>query len=287
VSLDEWHDYMNEQARKEKAMSESIKTLFEGAVQDGNLSQKSLQALNMIDPGAAIQQGFGVKVADVKAAEVVLVTLLVDHSGSIRYVKGNSDAIRNGHNGILAALGDSKQQDGILVMCRYFTPVPGTSSNVLYPYCALKDAVQMTPQNYDPNDGTPLYDETVVTLGAVIAKTQEFEDNGVAVRSVTAIITDGADAGSAKATAAHCKSLVHDMKLAEKHIVCAMGISDGGMTDFEQVFQDMGIDKQWILTPKNSPSEIRKAFQVVSQSAVRASQSAASFSKAALGGFGG
>jgi len=46
----------------------------------------------------------------------------------------------------------------------------------------------------------------------------------------------------------------------------------------------MGIDPRWILTPGNSPSEIKAAFRVFSQSAVRASQ-AASFSRASLGGF--
>ena len=63
-----------------------------------------------------------------------------------------------------------------------------------------------------------------------------------------------------------------------------MGIDDGG-TDFHQVFRDMGIREQWILTPGNSQKEIRNAFQVFSQSAVRASQSAGGFSQASLGGF--
>jgi hypothetical protein len=34
----------------------------------------------------------------------------------------------------------------------------------------------------------------------------------------------------------------------------------------------MGIPDRWVLTPGNSASEIRRAFQVFSQSAVRASQ---------------
>jgi hypothetical protein len=79
-------------------------------------------------------------------------------------------------------------------------------------------------------------------------------------------------------------ALVADLERAESHIVAAMGISDGS-TDFRRVFCEMGINDRWVLTPGNSPSEIRKAFQVFSQSAVRASQSA-SFSQTALGGFG-
>ena len=46
----------------------------------------------------------------------------------------------------------------------------------------------------------------------------------------------------------------------------------------------MGIRDEWILTPANSDGEIRKAFQVFSQSAMRVSQSAANFNS--LGGFG-
>jgi len=52
------------------------------------------------------------------------------------------------------------------------------------------------------------------------------------------------------------------------------------------VFREMGIEDQWILTPGNDGSQIRRAFQVFSQSAVRASQSAAHFGQAVLGGFG-
>ncbi len=51
----------------------------------------------------------------------------------------------------------------------------------------------------------------------------------------------------------------------------------------------MGIADEWILTPKNTRSEIRKVLNLVSQSAMRASQNAAAFSAVAsqgLGGFG-
>ncbi|MBI2633485.1 MAG: hypothetical protein HYW78_03840, partial [Parcubacteria group bacterium] len=130
------------------------------------------------------------------------------------------------------------------------------------------------------------YDETVVILGTVLAKTKEFMDNGVNVRTITLIVTDGADYGSHRQTPATVASVVKDMLMKENHIIAAMGIDDHGHTDFKQIFQEMGLEDRWILTPLNSQSEIRKAFQVFSQSAVRASQSAQSFSQTALGGFG-
>ena len=122
-------------------------------------------------------------------------------------------------------------------------------------------------------------------LGTVLAKAQEFSDNGVPVRTVTLIITDGADAGSVRADASSVASVVQDMVRAENHIVAAMGIDDG-YTDFRQVFKDMGIRDEWIMIPGNSDSEIRKAFQVFSQSAVRVSQGSGSFNQTSLGGFG-
>ena len=52
------------------------------------------------------------------------------------------------------------------------------------------------------------------------------------------------------------------------------------------VFRSMGIEDRWILTPGKDAADIRKAFLLFSPSAVRASQGGASFSRAAVGGFG-
>ena len=79
--------------------------------------------------------------------------------------------------------------------------------------------------------------------------------------------------GSKRATAKEVRALVADMVAQENHVVAAMGISDG-TTDFKKVFRDMGIADRWILTPGNTTSEIRKAFQVFSQSAAAVSAGA-------------
>ena len=254
----------------------NLNNLFQSAHDDGLLSQTSLQSLDVNDIGAQIQAGLGISVDDVMASEVVLVTIMPDDSGSIRF-GGNAQAVRGGHNAIIDALMSSKQSDNILIHNLYL------NGNVLYPYCPLDQAIRMTPQNYDPNQGTPLYDQSMVLLGTVLAKSQEFSDNGVPVRTVTLIISDGADAHSRRANAQDVASVVKDMLASENHIVAAMGIDDG-YTDFRKVFKQMGIRDEWILTPGNSDSEIRKAFQVFSQSAVRVSQSAGNLNS--LGGFG-
>jgi hypothetical protein len=233
--------------------------------------------LNVVDVGAQIQDALGVNVDDVQASEVVLVTMLIDDSGSIRFA-GNTKAVRDGHNLVLESLEASKQKDSVLVHTRYL------NGTVLFAYLPLAQAVRMDKGNYNPVHGTPLYDETVVTLGTVLAKAQQFAENGVPVRTVTLLVTDGDDQHSQRANAGKVKTLVRDMLRQECHIVAAMGVDDGAV-DFRLVFKGMGIRDEWILTPGNSRSEIRRAFEVFSQSAVQASQGGGNFSRTALGGF--
>lgn len=272
-----------------------VNQLFQHAQADGALSPQTLQMLENIDIGSQIQSGLGVSVDDVHASEVVLVTMMVDDSGSIRF-SGNAQTVRDGHNTVLDALLASKQGGGMLVHTSYL------NGFVLYPFLPLgvidgmerqksgkiryernPQVVNMNGKNYDPSLGTPLYDAAVVLLGRVFAKYQEFADQGVVARTVTLLITDGADESSARARASHVKLLVDDL-IGEHHIVAGMGI-DNGTTDFRQVFREMGIRDEWILTPKNSAGEIRRAFQVFSQSALRASQCGAAFSGVAANGF--
>lgn len=261
-------------------MSQTIdlNQLFGGAVDAGNVSADALQALQVNDIGTQIQAGLGISVDDVTTSEVTLVTQLIDDSGSIRFA-GNAGTVRNGHNQVLESLKECKQANGILAHCRYL------NGAVLYPYCLIQQAPLMTNANYDPVGSTPLYDQTAVTLGTVVAKVQEFEDNNVPVRAITLIITDGADMGSYRHTPHTLKPLVQSLLQTEMHIVASMGIHDGS-TDFRQIFRAMGIPDKWILTPGNSEKEIRAAFHLFSQSAMRVSQGSASFSQAAMGGFG-
>ena len=122
-------------------------------------------------------------------------------------------------------------------------------------------------------------------LAKMIAKVQEYSDEGIAVRTATLIVTDGNDQHSSKYGAADCKALIQDLLAMEMHIVAGMGIDDG-KTDFKAVFNEMGIEDKWILTPGDDAGEIRKNFAVFSKSASEASQNSTSFSQVAGGGFG-
>ena len=252
----------------------TAKKLLDAAHRTGTVSRAAMTALDVADLGAQIQAGLGVTVDDIAASEVVLVTMMPDDSQSIA-AAGNTVHVRDGHNLVLEALRRSRQAGEVFVHTRYL------NGHVLYPYVGLADAVEMDGGNYQPCLGTPLYDQTIVLLGTVLAKSTELAQAGVPVRTVTLLITDGADYGSTRASAKEVKALVGDLLAQEQHVVAAMGISDGA-TDFRAVFRAMGIPDRWILTPGNTAGEIRKAFQVFSQSAVALGGAAA----VAAGGFG-
>jgi len=263
------------------SQSSTIAGLFGSAINAGALSQETAQGINIIDLGQNIQAGFGINVDDVQATEVILVGALVDDSSSIRFGK-NSQTVRDGHNLIIDSLSGAgtKTRDGILMMTRYL------NKGILFPFIPITQATRMDTSNYDPNGGTPLYDQTAIFLATMLAKAQEFMNNGVPCRTISLIVTDGADVGSYQQSTVSVSKLVRDMYRGENHIIAAMGIKDkDSKVDFRDIFKEMGIEENWILTPGNSEQEIRAAFHTFSQSAVRASQNAAAFSQAA-GGFG-
>lgn len=249
----------------------NVSGLFQRAQADGSLSPKSASLLSVPDIGQDIGAALGVPADQFESSEAILVKLLIDDSGSIQ-AANNVDAIIDGHNGIIDALLGSKQKGAILVSATLL------NHGLLYPFTALERAPRLDHQNYRAYGGTPLYDQSVVVLGQVLAKSQEFADQGIPVRTVTGLMTDGEDVGSCRSQAADVATVVKDMRRSERHIVTAFGV-DNGNIDFQLIFTSMGIDPQWVLTPRNDPKEIRRAFQTFSQSAVRLSQGAV------MGGF--
>jgi hypothetical protein len=247
---------------KSKTLSPAeIAQLLKTAHQTGTISSATFGKFDIVDVGSQIQSGFGVSVDDVHASDVVLLTMMPDDSSSIASA-GNTDAVLLGHNQVIDTITASKQAGEVLAHTRYL------NGEVLFPYTTISNAIQMNRSNYDPRHGTPLYDQTAILLGTVIAKTAELASAGIGVRSVTLLITDGDDCGSKRYKAADIKRLVSEMLAQECHTIAAMGINDSS-TNFRQVFQSMGIPDRWILTPGNSPTEIRRAFSVFSQSAAR------------------
>lgn len=257
----------------------SVNDLFSNAVADGTITPASLNVIKNANFGAQIQNNLGISVQNVTSSDPFLVTLLIDDSMSIRQ-GGNEALIRAGHNHFLESLRGAKQDDGIIISCFYMN-----SDQPFYEFRSIDNAIEMNAQNYKATGATPLYDKTIMACSYMLAKQQEFMNTmNVLPRTLTMIITDGADWGSNRSIR-EVSQIVSDMIRREFNIVAGMGISDGS-TDFNDVFARMGIPQNWILTPQNNAHSIREAFDMASKSAVQLSRAAgASFSQQSLGGF--
>ncbi len=266
-------------------MSQTAQQLLNASLAEGTFNQNSLNILTNNNLQTTITNALGVDPNIISSSEVVLIAELLDNSGSMSHLV--TEAVQ-GCNLIDQALLDSKQSSGILKHVRLL------NGGQVHPFAELEHAPRMTAKEYHITGATPLYREIITILGVVGAKVTSFSQIGVPARCVTVILTDGANydpgmsASEERRVRDDCKILIDDLLRQENHIIIAVGIDDGS-TDFKKVFMDIGVPEKWILTPGNTESEVRKAFQVVSRSTVRASQTAGSFSQtvaAGLGGFG-
>lgn len=247
-----------------------------GAYETGRLTHRAMESLLAVpDVAARIGAGLGQTPDNER---VFLVSIVPDDSGSI-FAKNNAPWVAQGHNDIvdeLYSLSASESTDAILLHTRYL------NGQVLNPYTALATARRMDYSTYREGGGTPLYDQSVVALGTVVAKTVQLTALGAKVRTFTLLISDGADKHSMRTNAQSVAWIVGDMLGTGEHIVAGMGVRDG-VTDFRAVYREMGIKPGWILEVKDSRDAIRKAFRTISSKLTLAAGSEGGFAQLALG----
>ncbi len=246
----------------------------------GALSQQSADALHGTHRTALeISRGLG---EPSSAGELLLATLLVDDSPSIA---PNVVEVRLGHNNMLEALRTVDTTAEIRVLTRAF------NRGVLSPYRAITQALELDRSNFSGShlsDWTPLYLQSLLTLGTVVAKAQEEEDRGASVRTFTLIITDGVDNNSGTITASDVRAVVTDMlEFATNHIVAGMGIGERPGVSFGQIFRSMGIPERWIFTAGTDVEELREKFNEIVTKLELAASSEAGFAQLVAGSSSG
>ncbi len=222
------------------------------AYAEGELSEESKRALLAVgDIGTEAGWALG---SGSEGDEVLLVTILVDDSSSITEAPYGPEAVRLGHNLCLDVLQRAPGRQ-VQVHTRYL------NEGSLSPYLDVADAPRLNAANYRPIvPKTPLYRQSVLTLGAVFAKVRAERERGGRVRAFTLLLTDGGDNASADIASQHVRFLVQDMlEFSDDYIVAGMGI--GSPDYFRRTFTDMGIPKGWILTPDATAESIERVFR--------------------------
>jgi uncharacterized protein YegL len=200
----------------------------------------------------SIESALAGSYVDQSGGEIILITMQIDDSISME-----GDKIANvirGHNEIMDKM--SKTPQGMRVLVQ--TPrLNGASINPFRPFIHAK---HLSRENCQANGGTPLFEKTIVTLGTVLAKTEELVALGSQrVRSGTLLMTDGEAGDSTDSNKSMVASLVADMRQVGDHIVAGMGI--GSADQYRPTFLSMGIPPELIFSA-NSRDEILEAFRM-------------------------
>lgn len=222
------------------------------AYADGELSRESADSLRVVG-NIAGELGPTLGVSG-EAEDLLLVTTLVDDSTSITVAPYGPQAVRLGHNLCLDVL-DGQFNRQVLVHTRYL------NTGSLSPYTPVSAAPRLSENNYQPEvPHTPLHRQSVITLGSVMTKVRAEREQGHRVRAFTLLVTDGGDNASGHITAEHVRFLVKDMlDFSDDYIVGAMGI--GNPQGFRDIFTEMGVPKDWIMTPDATAADIERVFQ--------------------------
>jgi hypothetical protein len=242
----------------------------------GELDDPSRTALETQSVRAELAAGLG---GPSTADELLLATILIDDSASI---VPNIAEIRHGHNTMLEAL----EGPGTAEVCVQTRALNG---GVLSPYLPIDQAMRLNSHNFGDRQissaGTPLYRQSVVTLGTVMVKAREEAERGAKVRTFTLIITDAENLWlDSSITAKHVNYVITDMlEYADNHIVAGMGVGERPDISFHDIFDTMGIQRRWMFSSAADAERLREEFDKISRDLKLAAASETGFGQLVSG----
>lgn len=241
--------------------TQQVEDVLDSALQDGDLSARSHAILVENLDTLTTLGAQGVAPEDLLEDRVTLFVPIVDHTGSRSL---EADLMRSEYNKMIDALKASSAKDTILVSSWLF----GTSSSLLHGFVALDDAVQLDVSNYDPMGATALYDAVLDVLTSTAAYTKTLLDQGYRVKVVIVILTDGEDNYS-NISPSQVKQVADDLLQQEIYVLALVAFGTG----FAHTAADlMGIPQENVMEYGGDKRDIRHAFQLVSSSVIRQSQ---------------
>jgi hypothetical protein len=243
---------------------QSITDLFGKAVNDNEISQDTADI--MIDSlnDTNILGCTGVDAGELDADIVTLVSLILDTSYSMKH---NEAIVRESYDElIIKAMRDSKQADSMLVSARTFSD----KETVLYGFKKVADIGKIGSQYTADGNATILYEATVNAITAIRAYAKNLNDQGVQAKCIVAVFSDGANNWGKYMQPDQVKKLADDCIKAEMFYLVYVGFKQDVRDNLEAIGKSMGFPN--ILTASSNPSEVRNAFGLVSQSAIRKSQ---------------
>lgn len=245
---------------------QSIQTLFAGAVDQNEIDSEAADIMVNSLNDTNILGCTGVNADDIDADIVTLVSLVLDGSYSMSH---NEQAVRDAYdNLVIEAFRGSKQNDAMLVSCRVFSD----KETVLYGFKKVTDIGKIGSQYSADGGATMLYESTINAMTGIRAYAKSLNDSGVLTKCIVAVFSDGNNNWGKFMKPDSVKKISEDCLRSEMFYLVYVGFKQDPSDNLDAIGKSMGFPN--ILTTSSNPSEVRRVMGLVSQSAIRKSQTA-------------
>ena len=250
---------------KNSISKSDVHDIFNNASETGMITPQSANLIigNM---GELVVQGAnGIDTDDIESSDVTLVTIIIDRSQSMGHLK---DAVTESYKSMINSFIGSKQSDDIMVSLWIY----GSDVSLVHSYTPVNDIDVNDTSWYQIGGMTALHDAWFNAVSSNVAYAQQLRDSGTPCKSIVVIATDGQENASRQVDAGKCKQLSHDLLKSEQFILAFVGIGPDE-DEYKAEAENIGIPDGCIMIETDvNPSNLRRIFQVISQSAIKASQ---------------
>lgn len=245
----------------------NIDDLFQSARSDG-LTDDTMDLVVSNLNGPTMIAAVGVSLDEIASNEVTLAMNIIDMSGSM--APHANDLVTAYNQEYLAAMIGSSAADDILMS----TIVFNQDVALLHGYMPLKDVPPLSRLSYDPSGSTALYDAVAGGFTNMVLYAQQLRQSGVMVRCIVIVYSDGDDNAS-KQRAAQIRRAATELLKHEIYTLAYVGFRSGGINPAElrQLADEIGFPD--VLAAGLSHQELRRIFNLVSQSTISMSQQGA------------
>lgn len=200
-----------------------------------------------------------------QTSSVIMAIVVADVSPSMEE-DGKADAVNTASTEVfLKELKGCHRKDDIVIKGITFDEEVRHTSGFMRIVDTPDDYLHIQPQGR----GTALYDATLQALEAAVQYRTDLEEQGVDVRTIVYIMTDGVDNSSSTSSCSRIKSIIDDLRKKESwsssFTINVLGVGED--SDFRKACINMSLNPDKCLdTISASAAEIRKHMGVISQS---------------------
>jgi uncharacterized protein YegL len=239
---------------------DDVKSLFQT---DPNVDETANALMINSLNGTNLVGCLGTSIDDIETDDVTIVKVLLDSSYSMH---DHEAIVRDAYDKFINSLKGSKQSGSILVSTVSFA---GTAT-ILHGFKKVDEIDSIGNQYIAKGYSTALYDALMDALTGAHAYATDLKQNGVRVKIIVVVFSDGYDNDSKHNSAKDVKTVVDAAIKKEGFYPVYVGYKQSSGDDLNAIAKQVGFPN--VMVTNATESEIRRTIDLVSKSIIRTSQ---------------